>query len=176
MTRIVSCGAALAVCLVLAFSGMASASAAAAVLRTGLPNRTLTPGAYNPAVTQATIHSTICVPGYTATIRPPVSYTEPLKRAQIATYGYADKRLSDYEEDHLVSLEIGGSARSVKNLWPEPHHVIVGGIDLGSYTKDKFENYLHRMVCAGAISLAKARREIATNWVAYWKAAGKPRG
>jgi hypothetical protein len=130
-----------------------------------LPNRTLTPGAFNPAVTQATIQRTICVSGYTATIRPPESYTEPLKRAQIATYGYADHRLSDYEEDHLVSLEIGGSARSPNNLWPEPHHVMVGGIDLGSYTKDKFENYLHRMVCARAITLARlATRSPPTGW------------
>jgi len=161
----------------MALPGSALAAApASSVLRTGLPNRTLTPGAFNPAVTQATIQRTICVSGYTATIRPPESYTEPLKRAQIATYGYADQRLSDYEEDHLVSLEIGGSARSPKNLWPEPHHVLVGGIDLGSYTKDKFENYLHREVCVGAITLARARHEIAANWVAYWKAAGEPKG
>src|ERR1700690_3892925 len=71
---------------------------AATVLRTGLPSHLLTPGAFTPAVTQATIHRTICVVGWTATVRPPESHTEPLKVAQIATYGFADKRLARHEE------------------------------------------------------------------------------
>ena len=78
--------------------------------------------------------------------------------------------------DHLVSLELGGSPGSAKNLWPEPHHVRVGGLDLGSIAKDGFENYLRRQVCAGRLTLARARAEVERNWVAYWKAAGKPRG
>ena len=43
--------------------------------------------ALNPAVTPATIGSTICVSGWTATVRPPESYTEDLKRSQIRTEG-----------------------------------------------------------------------------------------
>jgi hypothetical protein len=160
--------AALVLTFVLA-SPVAAASPAAGVLRTGLPNRTLTPGAYNPAVTQATIRSTICKVGWTATIRPPTSYTNPLKVRQLTSYDFADKKLADYEEDHLVSLELGGSPTSVKNLWPEPHHIKVGGLDLGSYAKDGFENHLKSLVCTGKLTLAKARAEIATNWVAYWK-------
>ena len=50
-------------------------------LSQAVPNPELTPGALNPAVTQATIGSTICVPGYTKTIRPPVSYTDALRLA-----------------------------------------------------------------------------------------------
>ena len=38
-----------------------------------------TPGVLNPNVTQATIGSTICVPGWTRTVRPPVEYTNALK-------------------------------------------------------------------------------------------------
>jgi len=38
----------------------------------------------NPAVTQSTIDQTICVSGWTATVRPPESNTESLKRKQIA--------------------------------------------------------------------------------------------
>ena len=34
-----------------------------------------TPGVLNPDVTQANIDSTICVHGWTRTIRPPTSYT-----------------------------------------------------------------------------------------------------
>ena len=68
-----------------AASPVAAATAAAGVLRTGLPSRSLTPGATNPAVTQATIHQTICVSGWTAKIRPPSSYTTALKVQQLAT-------------------------------------------------------------------------------------------
>ena len=55
----------------------------------------------NPAVTQATIGSTICVSGWTATVRPPESYTEALKASQIAAEGLPGG-LSDYEEDHRI--------------------------------------------------------------------------
>lgn len=41
-----------------------------------LPDPQLTPGVTNPDVTQATIDKTICVPGWTKTIRPPASYTK----------------------------------------------------------------------------------------------------
>ena len=152
------------------------ASAATTVLRTGLANRTLTPGATNPAVTQATIHRTICVSGWTSRIRPPSSYTTALKRTQLATYGYADRNLSHYEEDHLISLELGGSARSARNLWPEPHSVHAAGVQVGSYVKDGFENYLRRAVCSGRMRLVIAQGEISHDWVYYWKRAGRPRG
>lgn len=158
------------VAALVAASPVAAASAAPGVLRTGLPNHTLTPGAMNPAVTQATIHTTICVSGWTATIRPPSSYTTALKVSQLATYGFSDRRLADYEEDHLISLELGGNPRSSKNLWPEPHHIrLASGVDVGSFTKDAFENSLKRSVCAGRISLSTAQHEIAGNWVAYWR-------
>ena len=161
-------GAALLVAL-LASAPAEAATPASGVVRTGLPNRALTPGATNPAVTQATIHRTICISGWTATIRPSSTYTTALKVRQLATYGFGDRRLQDYEEDHLISLELGGSAASAKNLWPEPHHVRVGGLDLGSYTKDGLENHLRSLVCAGRLSLASAQREEAVNWVAYWR-------
>lgn len=68
-----------------------------------LPNHERTPGATNPDVTQETIHQTICVPGWTATVRPPSSYTTKLKTHQIKEYRYKEKRLAEYEEDHLIS-------------------------------------------------------------------------
>lgn len=132
-----------------------------------LPNPKLTPGAIDPRVTQGNLRDTICRrDGYTKSVRPPERYTERLKRKQIRQYHYSDYRMRDYEEDHLISLELGGSPSNPKNLWPEPHHVIGGW---GSYTKDKLENRLHSMVCHGQISLAKAQREIATDWIAAYK-------
>lgn len=71
-------------------------------LREALPDPALTPGRLAASVTQANIHRTICVRGWTRTVRPPEWYTEKLKRRQIREYGYADRRLGDYEEDHLL--------------------------------------------------------------------------
>ena len=130
------------------------------------PNPSRTPGALNPAVTQRDIYSTICVRGWTRTVRPPEAYTERLKRIQIRQYGYRDRWLRDYEEDHLVPLELGGSPASPRNLWPEPHHVAGGW---GSYRKDRLENRLNHLVCRGRISLAVARRAIARNWITAYR-------
>lgn len=132
----------------------------------GLPNAALTPGALNPAVTPDDLYSTICRRGWTRTIRPPERYTERLKGAQIRQYGYANRRLGHYEEDHLVSLELGGSPTSPANLWPEPHTVPGGW---GSYTKDRLENRLNHLVCEHQLSLASAQSMIANNWIAAYR-------
>jgi hypothetical protein len=137
-----------------------------------LPDPRRTPGATNPAVTQADIHATICVAGWTATIRPDSSYTTSLKEQQLAT-GYAyhgDSSTGDYEEDHLISLEIGGSPTSALNLWPQPYNVTDG-----ARTKDVIENKLNELVCDGAITLDAAQHAIAASWwTAYLKYVGTP--
>jgi hypothetical protein len=134
-------------------------------LRGALPDPTCTPGALNSAVTQNTIQSTICVSGWTKTIRPPASYTDKLKTHQIAEYGYSDTNPADYEEDHLVSLELGGDPTDPHNLWPEPRN----GAPNAS-NKDKVENYLRSQVCKGNLSLADAQQGIASNWTQYLNA------
>lgn len=58
----------------------------------------------NPEVTQDTVFRTICVPGWTRTIRPPTSYTNTLKLRQMAEYGIQGMDPSVVEEDHLVPL------------------------------------------------------------------------
>lgn len=121
-----------------------------------LPDSNCTPGAINPNVTQENIHQTICVSGYTKTVRPSATYTNKLKIQQIAEYGFTDTMLRDYEEDHLISLELGGAPSDPKNLWPEP-----GG---SPNPKDKIENLCHHKVCDGTIMLTEAQKEIATNW------------
>jgi hypothetical protein len=132
----------------------------------GEPNAALTPGALNPAVTQATIDSTICVSGWTATIRPSESFTEPLKVKQIAQYGYSDTKTSDYEEDHLIALELGGAPADPRNLWPEPYTMsLADGRPTGAYTKDAFETKLKDEVCARSITLALAQSDIGDHWV-----------
>lgn len=124
-----------------------------------LPDPACTPGATNPAVTQATLRSTICRTGFTAAIRPPLSYTSSVKGKVIRAYGdYAGKSFRSYELDHLVSLELGGAAWDVRNLWPEH--------PASPNPKDTVENAAHRAVCDGRLSLKAAQIGIATNWIA----------
>ena len=78
-----------------------------------------TPGVVNPDVTQATIGETICVRGWTRTVRPPTDYTNGLKVRQMREYGVGGSP-SGYQEDHLISLELGGHPTDPRNLWPEP--------------------------------------------------------
>jgi hypothetical protein len=136
----------------------------------GLPDRSLTPGATNPDVTPANLGKTICAKGWTATIRPPASYTTALKRRQIAQYGYTDTALADYEEDHLVSLELGGDPRDPANLWPEPYRAtLADGTPVGAHVKDQLENRLNDLVCSGEMPLATAQHLIATDWIGAWR-------
>jgi hypothetical protein len=127
-----------------------------------LPDPSCTPGGADPRVTQDNIDSTICASGYASSVRPPVSYTEPLKFKLMDAYGYTDSP-SNYELDHLIPLELGGAPLDVKNLWLEPWY---GNNDAS--VKDRLENYLHDQVCSGNMDLKTAQNEIATNWVKYW--------
>jgi hypothetical protein len=138
-------------------------------LRGALPDPKMTPGATNPDITQANIDKTICNRGHwsTKSIRPPARYTTQLKRRQIGEYGYADKNLKSYEEDHLISLEIGGSPTDPKNLWPESY-----AGKYGARVKDKVENAAHRAVCSGAKTLAEVQRGIAENWIKFGRDLG----
>ena len=124
-----------------------------------------TPGVRDPKVTQGNIQTTICVAGYTETVRPHLPVTNAIKKKQIAAFGYSDKKMADYEEDHLISLEIGGSPADEGNLWPEHYSG-----KWGARTKDILESELHRRVCSAAnnpdhISLSEAQRAMAINWV-----------
>jgi hypothetical protein len=111
---------------------------------------TRTPGALNPDVTQANIRTTICVRGWTRTVRPPVEYTNDLKVRQMRDYGESGPT-SAYQEDHLISLELGGDPRDPRNLWPEPYP--------RAAEVDQIENELNAKVCSGDLTLANAQRQ-----------------
>ena len=115
-----------------------------------LPNPLLAPGAINRDVTQANINQTICLSGWTKTVRPPTSYTSALKLRQMQAY-HLPGSPSDYQEDHLISLEMGGSASDPRNLWPEPYP--------RASEVDKIENELNDRICSGELTLAEARRQ-----------------
>jgi hypothetical protein len=110
----------------------------------------------DPAVTQANVHQTICVSGYTATVR---NVPQSEKDEVYREYGITSHAPGEYEVDHLISLELGGS-NDIKNLWPEPY----AGPD-NARTKDGMENRVHDDVCAGRITLAQGQDEIAHWWM-----------
>ena len=113
-----------------------------------LADPVLTPGVLNGAVTQATIGATICRRGWTSTIRPPSEYTSALKRKQLRQY-HETGPPSGYQEDHLISLELGGDPLDPGNLWPEPYP--------RASAVDRIENELNAQVCSGALSLRDAQ-------------------
>ena len=96
------------------------------------------PGAIDPHVTQATIHTTICQRGYTARARPPRTVTNAIKRRLVNELPGSPQ---DYELDHLIPIGLGGDPRSLKNLWlqnwPE------------AAMKDRDELRLHRKPARG---------------------------
>ena len=80
-------------------------------------------------------------------------------------YGYAAEAPGDFEEDHLIALELGGDPRDPKNLWPER---LTGGS--GALQKDRVENWAHDEVCAGRMQLADAQQRMAVNWIELYNA------
>jgi hypothetical protein len=109
-----------------------------------------TPGVLNPDVTQATIGTTICVQGWTRSVRPPTEYTNALKLRQMRAYGEIGL-LSAFQEDHLISLELGGHPTDPRNLWPEPYP--------RAARVDAIENELNAQVCAGSLTLTQAQEQ-----------------
>lgn len=126
----------------------------------GLPDSACTPGATFP---DATVQQ-ICTPGYASSVRN-VPYSEADQ--VYAEYGIYHHSYGEYEDDHLVPLELGGS-NDIANLWPE-----AANPKPGFHEKDQVENYLHDQVCSGAMSLKQAQTEIATNWIAVYNQMSK---
>lgn len=129
-----------------------------------LPSPRITPGAVNPDVNQGNINQTVCVKGFTKTIRPPAYYTNNLKKDQIYQYQYSDRNPRNYEEDHLIALSIGGHPTDPKNLWPQPRNS-----EWGADQKDVLEFVLYKMVCNGEIRLVPAQQAMGDNWIEAYK-------
>ena len=129
------------------------------------PDPRCTPGALNPAVTQTTIGQTICVPGWSETVRPPESVTETEKAQSMAAYGDGGS-MHDYEYDHFIPLELGGAVNDPRNLWPEP--------GASPNPKDSVEDTLRHEVCNGQLTLAHAQHAIASDWIKLASASSAP--
>lgn len=121
-----------------------------------VPDPKMTPGATLPVTA-----SDIAVPGYSKKVR---NVPQAVKNQVYAEYGITRRARGEYEIDHLISLELGGS-NSIKNLWPESYKTQ----PLNARVKDVLENRLHALVVAGKVDLATAQREEAADWIAAYK-------
>jgi hypothetical protein len=122
-----------------------------------LPDPKLTPGDTFDVTTQD-----LCVPGYAKKVR---NVPEEVRRQVYREYGITSRGRGDYEIDHLISLELGGS-NSIKNLWPESYRTS----PWNARVKDRLEDKLHQLVCGGQLDLKTGQQAIASNWIeAYQK-------
>ena len=106
----------------------------------------------NPAVTQENIGETICIPGWTKTVRPSARYTARIKIKLIRELELPEELLTDFELDHQIPLALGGAPSDPRNLELQPWDE--------APQKDAVEACLARAVCAGKITLDEARRRI----------------
>jgi hypothetical protein len=126
----------------------------------GLPDSACTPGAVFADVTT----DQVCTPGYSKNVR---NVPESEKNAVYTEYGITQHSTGEYEVDHLISLELGGS-NDIANLWPE-----AADPRPGFHEKDKVENYLHEQMCSGAMTMQQAQAEIARDWLAVYQSMPK---
>jgi hypothetical protein len=110
----------------------------------------------NPEVTQATIQQTICVRGYTRSIRPPVSYTNAIKKERMYEMELPLELISDFQLDHRLPLSLGGHPSDPRNL-------VMQDAD-EAHMKDEVERCLPAAVCAGAVSLSQAQEAMWRDW------------
>lgn len=106
----------------------------------------------NPQVTQENIHETICVPGWTKTVRPSSSWAAKTKLTLLKAQGLEFRDRAGYELDHIVPLGLGGAPKDLANLQLQPWEG-----DHGARKKDIVENRIHRAVCSGKLTLLQGR-------------------
>ncbi len=144
-----------------------ASTAAKCVILQGRADRRCTPGALNPAITQDTIHGTICVPGWSASVRPPTAFTNRVKRLAMVNYGIIDPP-STVELDHLIPISVGGfpgdarnisDPRNLAQLWPESWTGTPN-----AHTKDLQEHAVHAAICADRITLKQGQDQLLAKW------------
>lgn len=121
-----------------------------------------TPGSVDPAVTQENISETVCVPGYTRTVRPPVGYTNQIKQEMLENEYAAQGDLKSTQLDHLVPLIVGGHPSDRDNLWVQSY-----AGPRGASFKDQCERRSGQALCRGEITLEEAQRGFMNHWIQW---------
>jgi hypothetical protein len=108
----------------------------------------------------------LCKDGYTHDVR---FVSLKTKHQVFERYKIPWSEHAKYEVDHFISLELGGM-NDIENLWPQIYckvgnKPLVSGC-FGAREKDRVETNLHKRICDGKITIAKAQDIIKTDWVA----------
>jgi hypothetical protein len=120
------------------------------------PRPDLTPGAVGTATA-----AELCAPRLRGRGRP---IPDAVTQRVFTAYGADVRRATEYELDHLITPELGGTS-DPQNLWPQPYF----RVEWNAFVKDELERHLHRLVCAGELDVRSAQLEIATDWIAAYK-------
>lgn len=109
----------------------------------------------NPAVTQETIGSTICVPYWTSRVRPHSYYTNAIKHKFMREQGVT-KPARYYELNHRMPLALGGAPYDIRNL-----ELQLKTGPRGANKTDNVERRLHDAVCLRhTLTLEQARQQM----------------
>lgn len=120
------------------------------VVSLAVPDPILTPGDTRPLDT-----AQICAIRWGRDVR---HVTQTMKVKACQAYKAVECPGPRWELDHLVSRELGG-ADTIKNLWPQPIRE--------ARLKDRLENRLHKMMCAGTLSLL-AVQDCIRDWISCY--------
>lgn len=110
----------------------------------------------NPAVTQATITDTVCVPGWTKNIRPYVGEMRIIKAEMLVAIGESHEHRNRYQLDQRIPLALEGATIDRRNLILQPVALAL--------EKDAIERCLAVAVCDGRLGLDEARSAIWRDW------------
>jgi hypothetical protein len=113
------------------------------------PNAVLTPGA---TITDITADK-VCADGYAQSV---AAVPLALGDQVFSAYGLGDADRAEFELDHLIPVELGGS-NDITNLWPEP--MLEAGKN-GAIDKNAIETQLHDAVCAHHLKLDAAQAAV----------------
>ena len=140
-----------------------------------LPDAVRTPGRSDPTITSDNYRRYLCAGKKSKKLhttderRPTTAYTNDVKVRQLEEWDYTNKTKGAYEEDHLISLELGGDPKVEKNLWPQPYSG-----KWNARVKDTLEHELGERICLDEgepdhISLRVARRVVTGDWITSYK-------
>ena len=132
------------------------------VLAGDLPDDKLTPGVTRDVDVNTLCHSSTKLVRLTTTAMKLAVYKEygikPRHAPECTGTGH-----SCYEIDHRIALEDGG-ADDIKNLWPQSYDGT-----WNAHVKDLYENFLHRKICNGELTIKQAQEELADDWIKGYK-------
>ena len=130
-------------------AGAARRELAAAVLLLALAAPARAEPPLDPRVTPETLAGTVCVHGYTRTVRPAWRWLRRLKERALAGIGRGPEDAGAYQLDHVVPLVLGGAPADPANLQLQERSE--------AKKKDHVERVLGCLVCKGEIALHEAR-------------------